>query len=48
MKENKVISGTTILSNINEKTYSYLLNIEKRAQVLVNNHNKKLELLIII
>ena len=42
MKENKVISGTTILSNINEKTYSYLLNIEKRAQVLVNNHYKKI------
>ena len=42
MKENKVISGTSILSNINEKTYSYLLNIEKRAQVLVNNHYKKI------
>jgi hypothetical protein len=33
MKGNKVRSGTTVLSNINEKRYAHLLNIEKSAQV---------------
>ena len=44
MKENKIKVGNTISTNINDEINinPYLLNIEKRANYLINEHYKKI------